>query len=188
MPWREKPWREQTPGEWPDISERSDYQRLVSLARRRLVGFEQHAEDVVSLAMMKWARISADRRGIARIEQVIKTEAFSFLRSERRARERDTRAVADRSSALSPDARPHTDQEAAVLLRILLETSRDEGISITALDIEVLHLLLSGYKAAEIVRRTRFSRHQVRTSRQKWQVVLKKAGLEPAPDRSSAPR
>jgi tetrahydromethanopterin S-methyltransferase subunit A len=79
--------KEYTPEEWPDV--RGDYQRLVGLARRRLVGFEHHAEDVVTRAVMKWATIPAAKKPVARIEQVIKTEAYSVIRSERRLKERE---------------------------------------------------------------------------------------------------
>lgn len=181
-------WKDQIPGEFPDISRREDYQRLVALARRRLVGFEHHAEDVVSLAMIKWARISADRRGVARLEQVIKSEAYSFLRSERRARDRDTRVYADRSSPIAGTARPHTDQDTVLMRRALAETCRAEGISLRAQDIEVLELLLSGFSLSDIVRRTGFSRHQVKSSKRKWQDILRRTLAQSAPDRRPAPQ
>ena len=180
--------KEPEPGKFPDISRRGDYARLVALAKRRLVGLEHHAEDVVSLALMKWARISADRRGVARIEQVIKTEAYSFIRSERRSRERETRAHADRSLPTDGSARPHSEHEAMLLRRSLVETSRRAGVPITATDIEVLELLLVGFSPSDIVRRTDLTRHRVRASRRKWQDLLRRTMAEPEPSRSSAPK
>ncbi len=179
---------EPEPGEFPDISQPADYARLVALARRRLVGFEQHAEDVVSLALIKWARIPADRRGIARIEQVIKSEAYSFLRSERRARERDTRSVSDRSLAVGATSRAHTAQDAVELRQALAETIRSSGVTVTATDVEVFELLLSGLSPSDIVRRTSLTRHQVRKSRKLWQKLLRRTLAEPAPSRRSAPQ
>ncbi|MDH3682677.1 MAG: hypothetical protein OEV40_22320 [Acidimicrobiia bacterium] len=181
-------WKDQIPGEFPDISKREEYQRLVALAKRRLVGFEHHAEDVVSQAMMKWARISTDRRGVARLEQVIKSEAYSFIRSERRARDRDSRVYADRSSPIAGHARPHTDQDTVLMRRALAETCRQEGISLNARDIEVLELLLAGFSLSDIVRRTGFTRHQVKSSRRKWQDILRKTLAEPAAERRPAPQ
>ena len=63
------------PGEWPRLTAK-DYRDLVRLAERRLVGYEHLAEDVVSRTLIKWASISTEKRGVARIEQVIKTEAY----------------------------------------------------------------------------------------------------------------
>jgi DNA-directed RNA polymerase specialized sigma24 family protein len=180
--------RDPEPGRFPDISKRSDYARLVALAKRRLVGLEHHAEDVVSLALIKWAKISSDRRGIARIEQVIKTEAYSFIRSERRARERDTRAHTDRSLTTDGQDRPHNEHEAVLLRRSLAETSKREGITITDVDREVFELMLVGFRPSEIVRRTDLTRHQVRRSRQMWQQLLRRTISEPAASRSPAPQ
>ncbi len=160
----------------------------MALAKRRLVGFEHHAEDVVSLAMMKWARIAPNRGTVARIEQVIKTEAYSFLRSEQRARDRDTKAFGDRALPIAGTARPHSDQETVLLRRALAETCRRERAAIRARDIEVLELLLAGFSLSEVVRRTGFTRHQVRTSQKVWQDLLRKTISEPTADRSPTPR
>ncbi|MGI9614219.1 MAG: hypothetical protein ACR2QO_15010 [Acidimicrobiales bacterium] len=173
------------PGQFP---ERFDYARLVSLAKRRLGGLEHHAEDVVSLALMKWARISTDRRGVARIEQVIKTEAYSFIRSERRARDRDTRAVNDRGLVIGGTERPHSDYDIVVLREALAETIRKTGATVTAVDLEVFELLVAGCSPSDIVRRTDLTRHQVRRSRLAWQELLRRTLAEPAPTRSSAPQ
>jgi len=175
-------WRNQIPGQFPDITQREEYQRLVALARRRLVGFEHHAEDVVSLAMMKWARISADRAGIARLEQVIKSEAYSMIRSERRAKERDTRAYVDRSSPIGGATRPHTDQDMVLLRRALAETIASSGMVIRAQDLEVLELLMAGLSISDIVRRTGISRYQVKSSRETLRNLLRRTLTEPATD------
>jgi hypothetical protein len=166
------------PGKFPDISKRAEYARLVALAKRRLVGLEHHAEDVVSLALIKWSRISSERRGVARIEQVIKTEAYSLIRSERRARDRDTRAHADRSLNATGSVRPHNDHDAVLLRRSLVETSLREGVVLRSVDLEVLELVLAGFSPAEIVRRTDLTRHQVRRSRRTWQDLLRRSMIE----------
>lgn len=162
-----------TKKELPQFPDRLDHARLVALAKRRLGGLDDHAEYVVSLALMKWARISADRRGVARIEQVIKTEAYSFIRSERRSRERDTRAVNDRGLAIGGTGRPYSDYDLVVLRNALAETIQRMGATVTAGDIEVFELLVEGFSPSEIVRRTDLTRHQVRRSRLLWQELLR---------------
>ena len=181
-------WKDQIPGQFPDISKREEYQRLVALARRRLVGFEHHAEDVVSLAMMKWARISAERAGIARLEQVIKSEAYSMIRSERRAKERETRVFDDRSSPLGGSTRPHTDQDMVLLRRALAETIASSGLVVTVQDLEVLELLMAGLSISDVVRRTGISRYQVKRSRETLQILLRRTLTEPAAEANANPR
>ena len=83
-------------GTWPALT-RSAYSRLVQLAKCRLVGYEDHAEDVVSQVLIKWSALPPDRASVARIEQVIKTEASSWRRSEQRLHARERRAAADRA-------------------------------------------------------------------------------------------
>ena len=175
------------PGRFPDMSNRADYARLVALAKRRLVGYEHHAEDVVSLALMKWARIPADRRAVARIEQVIKTEAYSFLRSERRWRERDTRSVTDRSLAVGLRAEPTTTRKPCCSAGLWRRRFGRSGTTITATDVEVFELLLVGFSPSDIVRRTSLTRHQVRKSQQLWRQLLQRTLAEPAPSPSAAP-
>ena len=180
-------WKEHIPGEFPDIS-RGEYQRFVALAKRRLVGFEHHAEDVVSQALMKWTRISASRRGVARLEQVIKSEAYSFLRSERRSRDRDTRVFADPSLPAAGPSRPHNDHDVVLLRLAIAETSRRVGISLTTEDVEVFELLNAGYNLSDIVRLTDLSRHNVKSSRRKLQELISRTLLEPTADKRSAPK
>ena len=171
------------PGEFPELTRR-EYQRLVALAKRRLVGREHHADDVVSLAILKWVRISPARRRVARIEQVIKSEAYSLIRSERRARERDTRAVGDRSSPLGGSARAHTDQDLAELRLALSTAGRQTGIELSAEDIEVFELINAGYNLSEIVRKTGLSRHTVRSSRLRLQHLIRATLNEPTTEPS----
>lgn len=180
-------WKEHIPGEFPDIS-RAEYQRFVALAKRRLVGFEHHAEDVVSQALVKWTRISASRRGVARLEQVIKSEAYSFIRSERRYRDRDTRVFADRSSPVAGSSLPHNDNDVVLLRLALAETSERAGIAITTDDVEVFELLIAGYSLSEIVRETGLSRHSVKSSRRKLQELLSRTLCESTADERSAPK
>lgn len=170
--------REHPPGEWLDLSEPGEYQRLLRLARRRLVGHEHHAEDVVSRAVVKWRSIPAHMLGVARIEQVIKSEAYSVLRSEQRWRARDTRFVGDPS--LHPSwASGATDHELSILRRTLAETCKQHRISITDLDVEVLELLFAGLAISAVVRVTGMPRHRIRQSRDKWKRVLTKADIGP---------
>jgi DNA-directed RNA polymerase specialized sigma24 family protein len=170
------------PGEWPDPNEWG-YDRLVNLARRRLVGHEYLAEDVVSLALMKWSRLPPDKASVARIEQIIKSEAYSMLRSEQRRREREARVAHDRSS---PGCfhRPGQyvtdpgDQALSLLRQTLVATCKREKILITAADIEVLELLFSGCSPSEVARITGLGRYKVRKSRLRWASVLAKIEAE----------
>ena len=142
------------------------------MARRRLVGFEQHAEDVVQRALIKWQGISRTKAGSARIEQVVKTEALSILRSTHRTMARDTRVVTDPSSNIGRSHSEQREREQVELTRALIETCKNERITVRRPDVEVLELLLAGYRTAEIVRSTALSRHTVRTSKRLWQRVV----------------
>ncbi len=163
------------PGEWPDPTEWG-YERLVRMARRRLVGYEHLAEDVVSQALMKWSRIAPSKSRVARIEQVIKSEAYSMIRSEQRRRDRETRVVHDRSSSRhhggsSLDGHDPGDQALCVLRQALIATCKREQIRVTAIDTEVLELLFGGCSPAEVARITGLSRYKVRRSRHLWADV-----------------
>lgn len=162
--------KEYTPEEWPDV--RGDYDRLVSLAKRRLVGLEHHAEDVVARALMKWATIPAGNKSVARIEQVIKTEAYSVIRSEQRLQARQSRYVRDPTSAAGGAGRSSGDLEFCLLRRAIVETCKREGIVLTQYDVEVFELLLAGYDMTGIGRCTGLSRYEVTKARAKWQNVL----------------
>ncbi len=177
-------WEEQRAERFPDLTRKGEYQRLVALARRRLIGLEHHAEDVVSRAVMKWATIRPETRALARIEQIIKTEAYSLIRSERRARDRDTRAATDRALSGGGSARPHTDQEVAVFRHSIVEAIEAAQIPVGRQDLEVLELLLAGYSVAEITRVAGLSRYQVRQAQQRWRTILG-ALIEPVTEPTS---
>ncbi len=168
--------KDPVPGAWLDISAPGLYPRLVKLARRHLVGYEHFAEDVVSRALMKWTTISADKAAVARLEQVIKSEAHSMRRSEERLKNREARAGYDRS-AMTPVTYGHP--ELNLLRRALVETCRRERIPITSADIEVLELLYAGFTLAETTRLTGLARHDVKGSRRKWRLVLKLTKVDP---------
>lgn len=160
--------KEYTPEEWPDV--RGDYDRLVTLARRRLIGFEHHAEDVVTRALMKWARVPAHKKPVARIEQVIKTEAYSLLRSEQRLRDRERKVAYDPTLRSSADTVDEIDR--CLLRKAIVQVCRREGLSLTPCDVEILELLFAGYSLSAIVRHTGLTRHEVKKSRAKWRDIL----------------
>lgn len=164
--------RQHQPGKWPDLSEPQEYRRLVALARRRLVGHEHHAEDVVSRAIIRWYAIPAEKGGVAQIEQVIKSEAYSLLRSEGRASNRDTAAFRDRGLALGDCYRATVDPDIVVLRRAIAHYCHEAKISLDASDVEVLELLFAGYSMAEIVRTTKLTRYDVKRSRALWRRIL----------------
>jgi DNA-directed RNA polymerase specialized sigma24 family protein len=162
------------PGHWPSELARTDLPRLVALARRRLVGHEHHAEDVVSRSLIKWARIPESKRGVARIEQVIKSEAYSLLRSIQRARARDT------SIALHPAGNSDPDDGArslALLRQAMAETCKRHRIPVTDADVELLELLVAGLTQEQAARAMGIPRHEVRRSRATWQRVLRLTDL-----------
>jgi hypothetical protein len=168
--------RSDEPNSWPDVAGRGVYARLVALARRRLVGYEHLAEDVVSRSMVRWTAISPDRLAVARIEQVIKSEAYSVLRSEKRARNREARVSGDPANpVLGTASRPGAEE--LVELRVAIaETCRRENIGIAEHDVEVLELLFAGHTMSEVVRLTGLARHTVKQSRRTWQQVLRLTG------------
>lgn len=160
------------PGEWVALSARQ-YQRLVHLARRRLVGYELHAEDVVSRALIRWQSLPKDHPS-ARIETLIRSEAFSLLRSEHRRSEREQRAAIDRAREPRAQAPDLGDPTAAVLLRTALaQISARIGIDLGTTDIEIFELLLAGHSIADASRVTGLPRHVIKRSRIRWQAVLR---------------
>jgi DNA-directed RNA polymerase specialized sigma24 family protein len=180
--------QEMRPGEWPDISVSGAYQRLVALAKRRLAGYESHAEDVVSRVLVKWQSLSTEKQSVARIEQVIKSEAYSLLRSEQRLKDREVRAVADpaaSSGALAANERAH---DVGMLRMALAETCRRSGIPMSIVDVEVLEMLLAGYNLAETAQATGLSIYEVKRSRARWRFVctstMRGAPAEDSPRRS----
>ena len=169
------------PGEWPSNLAYDDYQRLVRLAERRLVGYEQHAEDVVSRALMKWAKISPEKASVAHIEQVIKTEAYSVLRSMNRSRVRETGHALHQSG---DGDRPAEERNYVLLRQAMAETCIRHRITITTVDIELLELLLAGLTQEQACRDMGLSRHQVRCSRAIWQRVVQLVELDTLADES----
>lgn len=159
------------PGEWPKISRR-EYERLRLLASRRLRGHEHLADDVVSRSLLKWTQIPLRKRAVARIEQVIKTECWSVLRSELRARERDTRAAVDPTVGPDRAARHESDVDLQLLRQAVTETCCRERIPLTALDVEVFELLCAGFTLAEAGRALGATRHDVRRSQSTWRRVI----------------
>jgi hypothetical protein len=143
-----------------------------------LVGSEHHAEDVVSRALIKWTQISPEKRGVARIEQVIKSEAYSVLRSEIRRREREARATRD--PTLVARDRSRAQRDLCDLRRALGETVKRHAITITSTDVEVLELLFAGLSLSTVVKITGLNRYHVRRSRATWQRVLDLTDLESA--------
>jgi hypothetical protein len=161
--------KEYTPEEWPDV--RGDYERLVALARRRLVGFEHHAEDVVTRALMKWAKIPAHKKPVARIEQVIKTEAYSLIRSEQRLHDREQKVARD-PTLRSGNAGTADEIDRRLLRRAIVQECKNHQVTVTASDVEVLELLFAGYSLSAIVNHSGLSRHEVKKSRAKWRTIL----------------
>ena len=162
--------KEYTPEQWPDV--RGDYERLVALARRRLIGFEHHAEDVVSRAVIKWATsIPVEKKPVARIEQVVKTEALSWVRSEQRRRDRE-RKVAHDPTLRSGQADAVDEIDRRLLRREIAQLCRRERRTLTPCDVEILELLFAGYSLSAIVRHTGLTRHEVKKARAMWRDIL----------------
>lgn len=157
------------PGQWPHFGP-AEYRRLIRLAKRKLAGNDHLAEDVVQRAVIKWTTISADNER-ARIEQVVKTEATSALRSELRARERDTRATCDRSFSKDASQSSQAERDLRLLRLALAQAAAREGIPLTSADAEVLELLFAGSTITETVRLTGLPRSLVRRSRSTWRRI-----------------
>lgn len=156
------------PGEWYAVESVQEYRRLAHLARRRMIGVCEHeAEDVVSLAAEKWRRISPEKAGVARMEQVVRSESDSMVRSAGRRLARDHNATVDPS--LSPRARA---TEKFNLLFLALEQTADAlGIELTDDDRLVMVMLFAGYSITAIEEHSDLTRHQIRTSKTRWQAV-----------------
>ncbi|MFV0524090.1 MAG: hypothetical protein ACK5RL_06290 [Acidimicrobiales bacterium] len=167
----------------PDWSNgRFDRRHLLRLARRRLVGWEHHAEDVVNRAIVKFEQLPAEQRPRARIEQIVKTEAYSLLRSEQRRRDRETGYVTDPSLPVAGRRQATTAFDVVVLRQAIAATCREEEMEVSVVDIEVFELLMAGYSLAEIGRMGAFSRHEIVTSRDNWRRIVRRvlADEEPA--------
>lgn len=158
---------------WPDIGGPSEYRRLVWLARRRLIGHEHHAEDVVSRALIKWSGLPDRQRAAGHLEQVIKTEAHSLLRSEQRSRSREQRVSGDRSQPPEGSDGCRRDIDLRLLRNAIAETCKTHGISLTARDVEFIELLLAGLNLTQTQHAMEASRYEVRKLRHKWQRILR---------------
>lgn len=159
------------PGEWPRYRP-DEYQRLVRLAKRRLAGNDHLAEDVVQRAVIKWTAIPSDNHR-ARIEQVIKTEAASALRSELRARERDTRVAVDPTRLEGHGAGDDSERDLRLLRVAFAQAAARESIPLTADDVEILELLFGGSTITETTRLTGLPRSTVRRSRSTWRRIAR---------------
>lgn len=163
-------------GEWPLLTP-ATYNRLVRLARWRLAGYGSHAEDVVSRSLIKWASLPAPKRAVARIEQVIKTEAASWYRSEQRMRQRESKAITDRSIGATELVGPGAEVEMLLVKQILYDVASQNDIKISSRDIIVVEDLLAGLRVSEIVSTRKLSRYRVTRSREKWRIILRLAGV-----------
>lgn len=159
---------ELAPGQWPTLS-KSGYARLVRLAEARLVGYEAAAEDVVSGSLIKWTAIPEQKRGIARIEQVIKSESASWRRSEDRRQARERRYGSDPTVAGSPNAEVTADL--GFMIGALELAASNNGINVERRDRAVLFRLLSGEPMSTIAEQLGEPRHRVRSSKKKWQLI-----------------
>ncbi len=166
-----------TPGRWPKLS-RGSHARLVQLARWRLGGHSSAAEDIVQQAFIKWTSIDESKADRARLEQVVKTEAASYLRSEGRRRTREIRFATDRARV----NRRSDDESLAVDMRLaaglLASLARRRGISITAIDVLILNRLLDGEAISRIARELHVTRWVVKQSRQRWQLAARLGGID----------
>lgn len=171
--------RDNIPGTWLDVDEAS-YQRLVRLARRRLVGYEHLAEDVVSRAAIKWSRLPVESQGRARIETVIRSEAYSMVRAEARLRRREARAASDRALGVAGDG---SDLDMTTVRLAVVDAGPGGSTGLSALDVEVFELLVAGYTVADVERLLGVPRHRVKRSRERLRVVVS-AALFTTPDQT----
>ncbi len=159
--------------QWLPIERPGDYDRLLRLARRRLIGFEHFADDVVSRALIKWSGLPDDQRRNGFIEQVIKTEAYSMLRSEDRRANRQHRSAEDPAIGRRPQAEVEADRRQVELRMAVAQTCRRLDVRLGPLDLEVFELILAGMNLADVERSLGVSRYQIRKSRKLWQRILK---------------
>jgi hypothetical protein len=157
------------PGQWPtSLMSHNEYRRLVALASRKLVGYGHLAEDAVSRAFVRWSQLPATTSR-ARIEVVVRSEALSLLRSEKRREQRESRVCGDPSSPLSRAA--HHD-DGHLLRRVIVVQCRREAIELSAVELEVFELLCAGATIAELTRDLGLPRHRVKAIRDKWRRIL----------------
>jgi hypothetical protein len=117
---------------------------------------------------MKWSMLPVDKQAVARIEQVIKSEAYSLLRSEHRLHNREARLTGDPTSSAGGPSPSQSDYELG-LLRVALAAACEDGrLVITVVDIEVLELLFAGHNLTSTARLTGLSIYEVKKSRDRW--------------------
>lgn len=157
------------PGQWPiSLVGHSEYRRLVALASRKLVGYGHLAEDAVSRAFVRWSQMPATTSR-ARIEVVVRSEALSLLRSEKRREQRERRVCGDPSSPLSHVV--HHD-DAYLLRRVIVAHCRREAVALSAVELEVFELLCGGASIAELTVELGLPRHRIKAIRDKWRRIL----------------
>ncbi len=177
---------ELVPGQWLGFDQ-TLRRRLASMARRHLNGFDHLIDDVVSRSVVKWRHISPDKAGLARIERVIASEAKSVLRSEQRARARDTRAYHDPTLPASGHPSVGPAEELVELRLALAEICRRHGQSLTSFDVEVFEHLVAGASIADVVRSLDVPRHTVKRSVQRWRALLSANELGSMNDQPNPP-
>jgi hypothetical protein len=158
-----------TPGEWPDLSDRELQRRLRDLARLRLGAAGQHADDVVSRAIIRWARMHPGTTSAARLEKVIASEVSSLMRSELRLKRRERRAALDRTSPTL--VAQHQDWGE---LRLSLDQSiRRRQIPPSATDGAILEMLYEGHTITAIAATLGISRYAVTSCRERWRRIAR---------------
>ncbi len=165
------------PGRWPELS-RSGYSYLVRLAEIRLVGYESGAEDVVANSLVKWQSIDAAKAGVARIEQVIKTEAASWRRGEERRRARERRSAQDPTIGFAVQSSTPLELEAVLVGETLNTTLERENVPVSEKDLQALEMLYDGHWMSSVSAELCTSRHSIRRSRQVWSLVWRLATRE----------
>lgn len=169
------------PGQWPQLS-RGAHDRLVALARARLVGRAHAAEDVVQESLIKWCSIDESKQDVARIEQVVKTVAASYRRSEERRVAREFQHAADRSrrpGTPAPDDDP-LGVELGLATHALVSTARKKRVGVNQLDVIILGELLKGESIASVARSLNLNRYRVRRSRERWRLAARLAAFDSA--------
>jgi DNA-directed RNA polymerase specialized sigma24 family protein len=157
------------PGQWPtSLLGHGDYRRLVALASRKLVGYGYLAEDAVSRALVRWSQLPATTQR-ARIETIVRSEALSLLRSEKRREHRESRVCRDPSS---PVGRAAHGDDGYLLRQVIVAHCRQKAIELSAADLEVFELLCAGATLAELTRELGMPRHRIKAIRDKWRSIL----------------
>lgn len=156
------------PGEWPTLT-RAGRRRLTWLAERYLIGWPHAAEDVVVDACVKWAAMKPRFGSRPRLEQVVKTTAISWSRSEQRRLARQGRHIEYAGAERSNLDQVSHEMDLRLMVQEVTVSAVGAGLRIDDLDRLILRLLLDGESMAEVSRRLGCGRSRVRTSRLLWQ-------------------